>query len=127
MKENKLTIKINKPTSEVMQFYLNPQNTPLWIDSVVQEKTSEWPIKVGTVYRQQDKNGKWFEYSVVAFKEKGLFELISEDKNYHVRYTHTPIKGNSSKLEYYEWVDQGSIKEPFTLEILEKLKKIVEQ
>ena len=126
MKINKLTIKINKPAKDAFTFYINPKNTPLWIDSIVEEKTSEWPVKIGTIYRNQNKEGKWTEYTVVTLKENRLFELVSKDKNYHVRYTHQSIDDRSSELGYYEWVDKGEIEEPFTLEILQKLKTVLE-
>jgi len=88
MRENTLTIQINKPASEVFAFYIDPKNTPRWLDSIVKEVTNEWPIKVGTVYRNQNKAGTWNEYIITALKKKELYELISRDGNYHVRYTH---------------------------------------
>lgn len=126
MKANKLIIRINKPASEVFSFYINPQNTSLWIDSIVVEQTSEWPIKIGTVYKNQNKAGDWSEYLVTGLKENVLFELASKNGNYHVRYTHKNINDNSSELVYYEWVNRGEIEDPFTQEILQKLKKILE-
>ncbi len=126
MKELTLKIIINKPASDVYAFYVNPHNTPLWLNSVVQEITSDWPIKVGTHYKNQNKKNIWGEYIVVALKENELFELVSNDGNYHVRYTHKTVNGHASELTYYEWVDKGDLEEPFTLDILQKLKEIVE-
>lgn len=126
MKELTLKIIINKPTSDVYAYYINPKNTPLWVESFVQEKTSEWPIKIGTHYINQSKNGTWGDYTVTALKENELFEFVSKDGNYHVRYTHKTINANSSELIYFEWVDKGDLEEPFTIQILEKLKTLVE-
>lgn len=126
MKELTLKIIINKPSNAVYDFYVNPKNTPLWLESIVREETSQWPIAVGTHYKNQNKTGVWGEYRVTALKENELFELVSKDANYHVRYTHRTIDANSCELTYYEWVDKGDLEEPFTIEILQKLKSVIE-
>ena len=126
MKKNKLKILIRKPIQEVFKFTINPKNTPKWIEGIVSEKTSEWPIKIGTIYRNKNNQGQWSKYSTAALKENELFELISKDKNYHVRYTYKLIGGNLTEMEYSEWVDNGEIEDPFTQDILEKLKEEIE-
>lgn len=126
MRENKLIIQIKKPVREVFAFLLNPSNSPLWIDSFVREETNEWPVKVGTIYRNQNREGKWAEYTVTAFKENKMFGMTSADKNYHVRYILRPINNNTTELEYYEWVEERELEEPFTVKILNKLKAVLE-
>ena len=62
MRENKIAIKIKRPVSEVFDFTTNPRNTPKWIESIAEEKANELPIRVGTIYRNKNKDGIWTEY-----------------------------------------------------------------
>ena len=94
--------------------------------NTVYEDTSELPVQVGTVYTLKDECGKISKYTVTAIKENELFELVSEDNNYHARYVYRPIDENATGFEYYEWVDHGQLEVPFTMEILQKLKGILE-
>jgi len=127
MKEKKLTIIINRPAVEVFSFCLNHKNTPFWVDSIVKEETNESPTKLGTVYRNVNRAGQWSEYKIVVFNQDKMFEMQLNDNNYHVKYTLTPIDKNSCGLEYLEWVETGDLAEPFTQEILEKLKTVIEK
>jgi len=126
MKRNKLNIRINKPVHTVFTFTITPPNSTLWTSSLVKEETNEWPIRIGTIYKLQNKNGEDSEVVVTAIKENEYVEWISKDRNYHCRYTFKSIDENDSELEYYEWVDKGDLEEPFTLNILEKLKSVLE-
>jgi len=126
MKKNRLKITINKSVQKIFQFTITPPNSTLWIPSVVSETTNEWPIRIGTIYKLTNSNGESSEVIVTNIIKKKLIEWISKDKNYHCRYSFKSIKKNTSELEYYEKVDKGDIKEPFTLSVLEKLKKILE-
>lgn len=127
MKSNKLAVQIGRPVDEVFDFTINPKNTPYWIESLVKEETSEWPVKVGTVYRNQNEKGEWSEYSVTEIKENEVFEMVSKDKNYHVRYSYRVVDDRICELEYYEWVDKGELEEPFNQDTLKKLKVVIER
>ena len=126
MKQNKLVIQINRPVNKVFLFVLNPKNTPLWIDSIIKEEANEKLPKLGTIYRNVNPNRVLSEYLITSFDKNKMFEMISKDNNYHVRYTLKVLNGKSTELEYFEWVSKGKLNEPFTLEILEKLKNILE-
>ncbi len=127
MKDNRLTIQIKKPIDEVFSFTITPPNSTLWIKSVIKEETNEWPIRIGTVYKLQNKNGEYSEVVVAALKENKFVEWISKDQVYHCRYTFKNIDKNTTELEYYEWVDEGELEGPFTSDVLKKLKSVIER
>jgi hypothetical protein len=94
---------------------------------MVKEETSGWPVKVGTVYRNKNRQGEWSEYTLTELTKNKSFEMTSKDGNYHVRYRLTPVDSKTTELEYYEWVDSGELEEPFTLKILKKLRQVIEK
>ena len=126
MIENKISVLINKSISEVFEFTINPKNTHKWIDSIEKEETNEWPVKVGSIYRNVDTTGKWTHYILTSLNQNSIFELASKDNGYHVRYTYTPVGENSCNLEYFEWMDFGELTSPFSQNVLEKLKEVME-
>jgi hypothetical protein len=126
MKNNELTININKPINIVFNFTITPPNSTLWIPNVIKEKTNEWPISVGTIYSLINNKNEQSDVIVVRLKNNELVEWISRDQNYHCRYTFKSIDKNITKLEYYEWMDNGNLNEPFILETLKKLKSVLE-
>jgi hypothetical protein len=130
MKELKLTVVINKPVGAVFDFIINPKNTPKWIDFIVTEQTNEWPVKLGTVYRNQNKNGDWSEYEVTGFESGKSFLLSKKSDSLHVGYACKSIENNATELEYSLRKDTGELHPALTAEaiqaILEKLKETVE-
>ncbi len=126
MKSNKLTINISKPVSEVFAFTVNPENTPCWIDFIIEEKIDTNEIKIGTHYINSDKDGKVNKYILTKFENDKVFELQSVPAFYTVRYTYTPVSENETNLEYFEWVESGELSSPFPISAMQKLKEVLE-
>lgn len=126
MKEVRLTVRISRSAGEVFDFTLNPANTPKWIDGIVIEEASESPAKLGTVYKNQGSDGTWNEYEITEFEPGKMFVMSRKDGNYHVRYAVKPLGDDECELEYYEWVDDGELDDPFTQDILYKLKEVID-
>ena len=124
MRENKISVAIDRSVSEVYEFTTNPSNTHLWIDGIVHEETNEYPIRVGTIYRNINAQGEWTEYRVVQLVQDGLFEL--NNGRYSVRYLYEDLPVKGTELTYFEWVSEGELDEPFTVEVLEKLRTCME-
>ena len=126
MKENKITIIINKPIEEVFEFTSNPKNTTLWIESIAEEVSDEYPPKINTKYKNRGKDSDWNVYKVVEFKKNKIFTLTELDENYSVKYTYNKLGENKTEMTYFEWVKKGEIQNPFAQEILNKLKSAIE-
>ena len=126
MKENRISIRIELPVSRVFDFTTNPENTPKWIGSIVEEKTNEWPVRVGTIYRNRNKDGMWTEYELVEFERNKSFTMKQRDGDYSVRYIFTDLGNGSTELTYFEWVEKGDLKDPFTEITLKNLKSVME-
>jgi len=127
MKENKLSIIINKPIHEVFAFTLDPANTSKWISEIEVEETSEWPVKIGTIYRNKSRIGIWNQYKLVELIENHSFTLRSNtDENFSVRYSFTELSEGSTVFEYFEWTEYTNISDPFKLDSLKVLKSILE-
>lgn len=126
MNSLKLKVTINKPVTMVFEFTTNPKNTHLWVPSIAKEETNEWPVKVGTIYKNTSDFNSWSEYVVTKFEKDKIFVFDKLDSNYHVQYSFRKIDDDNTELEYFEWVDEGELEEPFTMDILMKLKDILE-
>jgi len=126
MKKNKLSIIINKDIPTIFNFVITPPNSTKWIPGVVVEKTSHWPIKIGTIYYLTDRNGGVSEVIVEKFIKNKIVGWKSKDGRYHCEYRFKKIDNSKTKFIYNEWVDEGEIDGPFTIKTLNILKSILE-
>ena len=126
MQENKITIIINKPIEEVFEFTTNPKNTHLWIPSIDEEIAEEYPPKIGTQYKNRGNDSDWDFYKVVEFQNNKIFTLSDLENNYHVKYSYRKINDNQTEMEYFEWMKNGELNNPFTDDIIQKLKSVME-
>ena len=126
MKENKISIIIDKPIGEVFEFTTNPKNTHLWIPSILEEIAAEYPPKINTQYKNRGIDNNWNKYKVIDFKKDKVFILSDLLGNYFVKYTYRKLNGRKTEMEYFEWMLDGDLSNPFTIDILENLKKVVE-
>ncbi|MBN2880978.1 hypothetical protein JXM83_02905 [Candidatus Woesearchaeota archaeon] len=127
MNQNKLTIVIDKPVEQVFEFTTNPKYTHLWVPSIQKEVTYDVPPKVGTLYKNWDFNNELSTYQVTEFVKNSSFTLADMDKNYAVRYSYTKLSENSTQMDYFEWMREGKLTKPFTQDILNNLKVILEK
>lgn len=127
MKENKVTVIINKPIEVVFEFTTNPKNTHLWIPSIQEEIAEEYPPKIGTQYKNRGKDSDWEYYKVIEFDKNKIFTLSDLDGNYHVKYTYKRLSDKQTEMEYFEWMKKGELKNPYSKEVLQHLKSVLEK
>lgn len=126
MKENKLTIFINKPVKEVFAYSLESNNVPKWITSIKEEIPSERPVRVGTQLKNICiNNSTWNHYEVIDFVQDKTFTLKRLNGDYFVKYTCTE-KNDGTEFEYLEWAANGDLDELMEMSALELLKKQIE-
>ena len=126
MKNLRLKITIDKPVSEVFEFTTNPKNTSLWVNTIIKEETNEWPIKNGTIYRNTGDGVTWSKYLISGFEKDKSLTFNQIDGDYHVEYNFNELSSNKTEVEYFEWIDNGQLTTPFTIEELTKLKTAIE-
>ena len=126
MKDLKLNIFINRPIPDVFSYVLNSQNTNKWFPSIKEEVQSEYPAKLGTIYKNHGEDiTNWSSYEITEFSENKTFTMSNLGNSYHVKYTFT-LENNGTNLEYHEWVDDGELSDPTSIEPLQILKKNLE-
>lgn len=126
MKENRLTIFINKPVKDVFEYSLESSNVPKWINSVKEEIPLERPVRLGTKLKNigVDTN-TWNQYEMIDFQPPKTFTLKRLNGDYYVRYTCIE-KNGGTEFEYFEWAEK-ELDGLMEIEALEKLKKLLEE
>ena len=126
MKENRLTIYIDKPIEEVFIYSLESDNVPKWINSIEKEIPLERPVKLGTILKNKGINSnEWNEYEVIEFLPPKTFTLRKLNDDYFVKYTCSK-EGNGTNFEYYEWAVNKNLDDIMGIDALEILKKLIE-
>lgn len=128
---NTIIIDIMRPPSEVFEFTVNPNNTPLWISFILEEKTSDEEVTVGTIYRQKIDNGTNVHgesaFIVTEVIPNKTITMKSMNGTYYCTYTYEPIEGGT-RLKYFEDTGSGqALTDPLEREAFEKLKILIEQ
>lgn len=127
MKENKLTIYIDKPMEDVFMYSLESDNVPKWINTIEKEISLERPVKLGTKLKNKGFNSnEWNEYEVIEFLPPKTFTLKKTNDDYFVRYTCTE-NGTGTNFEYFEWAEKNNLEDIMEMDALEQLKKIIEE
>ena len=120
MKEVRASAIINKPVNELFAFAIDPRNTPKWVKSITLEETNEWPIKAGSIYRNQRKNGEWSEYEVVTFEPNKTF-VLKKDDGLYVEYGFVPAGESITRLEYCLRMATGELGSSLDERVLESM------
>lgn len=127
MKENKLTIFINKPVKEVFEYSLESNNVPKWINSIKEEIPEERPVKLGTkLINIGVDSQEWNKYEVIDFQPPRTFTLKRLNGDYFVKYTCTE-KDNGTEFEYFEWAEYGELDGLMEMSAFELLKELIEK
>jgi hypothetical protein len=126
MKENVLSIEIAKPLEIAFTFAITPPNSKLWIPGIIDEETSEWPVRPGTIYRLKNTQGEWSEVIVKQIEQNKMVKWEIAEGTYYCKYDFERLSPRSCRLNYREWVTEGTIQNPFSQETLEGLKRAIE-
>ena len=129
MKKNVLAIEICRPVGVVFEYTKNPANTLKWIPSIIEEKTSEKPVGIGTIYRQKVKAGSKTKKSalvITGFIKNKRLDFHEVNGNYSCSYEYAPSR-RGTKLAYSEENGvEGKLDSPMKMENLRKLKRLIE-
>ncbi len=96
------------------------------VPQIMEESSNKYPPAIGTIYKNRGRALAWTQYTVIEFEKDAVFALRASDNNYFVRYTYKKLSETETEMQYLEWVSEGEIESPFTQEILQGLKELME-
>lgn len=123
MNQNTIKVIVNKPIEFVFTTTINPKYTHLWIDFIDEEITDKFPPELWTIYRNRRWN-HWNISTVTIYEKNKTFKL--ENDTFSVQYNYKMITKDSTELTYIETIKHWELTNPFTVEILNKLKELIE-
>lgn len=130
MKENtsivNLKIVIKRKKEDVFKYTLDSNNTPKYFTSMLKEVASDIPAKLGTILKNTSDEINWDSYEIIDYEENTSFTLSSKESTYHVKYNFSSVP-EGTLFEYCEWVEEGTISNPTSIETLELLKHNLEK
>ena len=118
------SIKIAAPIKRVFDVITNPEFTPKWVVNVVHE-TRDYPLKVGTVFKDRLRNGDRVEMTVDMLKSPALLRLT--DGEFHEKYRLHAVDKKSTLIHITEWEGEKTLVYGGLREKLIALKKFIEQ
>jgi uncharacterized protein YndB with AHSA1/START domain len=126
MNKNIMTIIIDRPIDQVFAYSIDPANTPRWFGNILEETASEYPPKIGTVYksRRVATPDVWGQVVVANIHPNQMFQL--KGTGFNVRYTYRRIDESSTELTYTEWADEDELRYFTPIDNLKKLKAAIE-
>ncbi len=130
MKKNVMVIEINRPIDVVFQFAVNPENTPKWIKSVTEERTSDPSIGLGTLYFQKtlssDSQVGETTFVVTGFILNRKLDFHLANAKYTCSYTFEPTE-MGTRMSYSEEAGVDvELEDPLDYSALKRFKELLE-
>lgn len=131
MKRKVLVVEIAALPERVFAFVVNPQNTPKWIPSIIEESVSDLSVKVGSVFSQKflGENNLPTKNALVVtgFQLNKQLDFHEVNGSYACYYRLDAIP-SGTRFTYIEEAGLGkNLEKPMKLSSLKKLKLLVEQ
>ncbi len=126
MKKNVLSIDINAPIEIVFEFTRDSKNTSKWVPNLLEETINTPTTDIGSIYRQKWNDGRETAMVITGIITNKQLDFHQINGAYTCMYTYEKTE-NGTKLTYSEENGvYGEIDRPFTIEILQKLKRLIE-